>query len=254
MRRKEEDAATAEAARLAREEEDKRRAKEEFLRKVADLKRRREEEERRKMGLLLLLLCWMPFDLNTLWDLCVIHAINAEEEEERQKLEAQKREEERLALMRMAESERQEYLRMYWTVTITNWVPFTWEVARVRVCLFAGRKREEEERRTREEQEARKQRQDEMKRSLGTSTKEFPVYAPPIAHSVVHTSKLVLFIRGGQASGDWTGASARGTRGAHEVPAHDAHGARGFTATRASPPPPFLLFLFWPLLLLWRLY
>ena len=41
------------------------------------------------------------------------HVINAEEEEERQKLEAQKREEERLALMRMAESERQEYLRMF---------------------------------------------------------------------------------------------------------------------------------------------
>ena len=39
--------------------------------------------------------------------------VNAEEEEERRKLEAQKREEERLALMRMADSERQEYLRMY---------------------------------------------------------------------------------------------------------------------------------------------
>ena len=54
-----------------------------------------------------------------------IHVINAEEEEERRKLEAQKREEERLALMRMADSERQEYLRMYRTVISPIEYPFT---------------------------------------------------------------------------------------------------------------------------------
>ena len=41
--------------------------------------------------------------------------------------------------------------------------------------LFAGRKREEEERRAREEEETRKLRQEEMKRSLGTSTMQLPV-------------------------------------------------------------------------------
>ena len=70
--------------------------------------------------------------------------------------------------------------------------------------MFAGLKREGEERRAREEEEARKQRQDEMKRSLGT--KEFPVYAVSVAHSVTSTVRVTTiwesFIRGGATSGD----------------------------------------------------
>ena len=72
--------------------------------------------------------------------------------------------------------------------------------------MFAGLKREEEERRAREEEETRKLRQEEMKRSLGTSTKEYllqnTLVLMPFQLFKEHKCTRVELFRGGAASRD----------------------------------------------------